>query len=805
GLIALSACEEGEIASHIVNNDYRSALRASSEYAEILGKDNFFLEIQDHGTERDKKINEGMSKLASETGIGLVATNNVHYIREEHSDAHAVLMCLKSQTVMSDPNRPRFQGEGYHFKSTADMKALFAWAPHAVTLTSEIAGRCDVQIKFGDMHFPSFPVPGCGTARSHLETLCATGLHDRYGEMASVTSGNHRKKEILDRARHELDIIEKTGFANYFLVVWDFVQFARQSGIPVGLRGAGGASIVAYALGITEIDPLRYDLIFEGFLSPDRIVPPDFDIDFCQARRGEVISYLRGKYPGRVAHIASFSPYSARVAVRDTARVLEIGHENSDRILRMLPDDQKMTLKTMLSRHPGLAMMCEDDPACSRLISCATVLEGLCRNTGTHASGIVISDKALSELVPLALDKDNQPITQYSMEHLGEIGLLKMDLLGLRTLTVIKETVDLVSDHKRNALDLERIPPNDPETLHLLNCGNTIGVFQLESSGIRELLRRIGVAQEEDLIAILALYRPGSVHILDEYIARKTGTTPPSYVHPLLHTALADTFGVIIYQEQIIRSAGLLAGYSNGQADLLRRAICGKDVEIMEAQRGRFLKGCAKAHRIQSDKASDIFDHLTRFAEYSVSKAHSAACSILSYRTAYLKANHPTEFMAALLSSEMGDTGKLQTCINEACAMGLSMLPPHINDSDSRFLPIQGGVRCGLGAIRNIGASTLEAILKERRTNGRFADLTDFCIRTNNLSIHRKAIEILVRSGCFDAPLMHRARLYKGLCSAMSYAERSQRDKRNGQVSLFSASGNSVTGRIPLKDEDVMP
>lgn len=805
GIIALSACENGEVAGHLLGGDFQAARRTGNEYAEILGKDNFFLEIQDHDTENERRVNASMLKLAAETGLGLVATNNVHYIRKEHAGAHAVLLCLQSQTVMSDPKRLRFPGEEFYFKSAREMEALFGWAPDAVARTREIAERCDVQIRFGDMHFPAFPVPGGRAAGSYLESLCFAGLKDRCGIAESGAAGNLAEREVLERARHELDIIVRTGYVNYYLLVRDFVQFAREKGIPVGLRGSGGSSLVAYAIGITDIDPLRYSLVFERFLNPERASPPDFDIDFCHERRAEVIKYLQDKYPGRVAHIASFGTFSGRTAIRDTARVLEVPHEKAEKLLHIEPDDPKVTLETALARNHALRMECDMDPACGRVIADAMVLEGLCRSAGTHGAGIVIGEKPLAELLPLAVDRDGLPITQYSMEHLAEIGLLKMDLLGLRTLTMVKEAMELASRPGRTAPVPDVVPPDDAATLDLLNCGNTIGVFQLESGGMRELLRRFGLERMEDLIAVLALYRPGAMHTLDDYIARKTGKVSPVAVHPLLHPVLKETFGVIVYDEQVMAAACVLAGYTPGQADLFRRAIGGKDPETAEAQRDKFVKGCMKKHRIPEETAVELFDKLSRSAEYASSKAHCVAYAVLAYRTAYLKANHPAEFMASLISSEMGETGKLQMCINEADAMGLRILPPDINRSDARFLPVDNGVRFGLCGIRNLGGAAVDAVLEEREAGGPYSGLTDFCIRVTGQIVHRKAIETLVLAGCFDSTGLHRARLFKGLDAAMACAAQARRDRQAGQVNLFDIIDRRANGRMAVRDEDVMP
>ncbi|MEI6809990.1 MAG: DNA polymerase III subunit alpha, partial [bacterium] len=785
--------------------DFQSALKTSKEYAELLGRDHFFLEIQDHGTSEDKKINAGMLKLSAETALGMVATNSVHYIRKEQADAHAVLLCMQSQTVMSDPKRLAYQSREYYFKSVREMEMLFDWAPDAVARTAEIAARCDVQLRPGVMHFPAFPVPVNHTAGSYLQALCFDGLKKRYGITVPGNAINAGEKQIVDRAHHELDIIFRTGFANYFLVVWDFVQFARRSNIPVGLRGPGGGSLVAYTIGITDIDPIPYSMVFEIFLNPERASPPDFGIDFCHERRVEVIQYLQRTYSDCSAHIASFGTFSGRMAVRDTARVLEVPHNRLEKILQMLPGDPGITLKNAMARRSSLRRECDLDPVCEKLVAISAVLEGLCRNVGTHASGLVLGEKSLSELVPLGRDKEGQLVTQYSMEHLGGIGLLKMDLLGLRVLTVINDTLALINAGGKSVTDLNAIPLDDPATINLLNCGNTIGVFQLESNGMRELLKRTGPERMDDLIALPALLRPGTEQTLEEFTARKTGRTPRVIDHALLHHVLDETYGLIIYQEQIVHAVCILAGYPPVHADFLRRAISGRDPEAMEAQRGQFVKGCARKHRIPRDRADDLFDKLARAAEYASSKAHNVACAILSYRTAYLKANHPAAYMASLLSNEIGESGKLQIYINEADAMGLRILPPHINESNARFTPVENGVRFGLCGIKNIGSAAVEAVLAEREASGPYSGLTDFCIRMNSHVVHRRVIENLLRSGCFDFPGFHRARLFNGLDSAMSCAKPARHDRLTGQTNFLDAGARNTSGRTVARDEDVIP
>jgi len=800
GLIALSGCGRGEVAEFLMSGDLKNARRTCHEYADIMGKENFYLEMQDHGTDGERKINAGILELSRETGIKSVATNNIHYITREQASSHDILLCIQAQTTQKDPKRMRLSTKESYFKSSREMEELFRDTPQAIASTREIADRCDVEIRSHGMHFPAFPVPAGATPGGYLERLCADGLSRRYGMDTSSKPRDEHGKAVLVRLRHELDIIERTGFTNYYLVVWDFVRFARDRGIPVGIRGSGGASLAAFLIGISDIDPIRYSLILERFLNPERASPPDFDIDFCQTRRSEVIAYLHGKYPGRVANIVTFGTFGARLAIRDIGKVLGIPHERSDRLSRMVPDDPRTTLKSTLARNPGLLREFATDPACQELIKHVFVLEGLCRNTGTHPAGIVIADKPLADIVPMAIDRDNQPITQYSMEHLEKLGLLKMDILGLRTLTVIQDTLTSIKTNSRKVVDLDSIPLDDKATLDLLNRGDAIGVFQLESSGMRELLRRIGIGGIEDLIAVIALYRPGPMSMLDEYINRKTGKAAVQVDHPLLKQVLGETFGVMVYQEQVMQAAIVLAGFTAGQADMLRHAMCKKDTEEMEKQRTLFVQGCARKHRISADLADTIYDKLARFSEYAFNKAHSVAYAIVAYRTAFLKANYPTEFMAALLSSETGDSAKLQVYISEAIEMDLSFLPPTINESGKGFLSGNNFIRFGLGGIRNVGHAAVDTILAERQANGPFAGLADFCIRTTSQTVHRRAVESLVRCGCFDSTAMHRARLFGGIDAVLSHAAAEQRDRQAGQTGLFDA-----TRAATLRDEDVIP
>jgi DNA polymerase III subunit alpha len=787
GLIALTACLHGETAHLASAGRLEDAERVIGVYADIMGRDNLFIEIQDHGLPDQRRVNKVLPGLARRMGLPLVATNDVHYLKREHAEAHEVMLCLQTQTVMSDPNRMRYQTPEFYLKTRAEMERLFPDLPEALDATLAIAERCQLEIEFNRMHFPTFDTPDGLNQKAYLTRLCMEGITRRYGIADPAHPATPEAKTVVARFKEELQVIEKTGFINYFLVVWDFVRFAHEQGIPVGPgRGSGGGSLVAYVLGITAIDPLRYGLIFERFLNPERVSPPDFDIDFCQARRGEVIQYVKDRY-GRdnVAQIITFGSLGPKLVIRDVGRVLEIPYGACDRYAKMVPDDPKMTLERAMEMNPELHKAYTTEPECRRILDYGFVLQGLYRNPGTHAAGVVIGEKPLIEIVPLTIDKDKQPVTQYTMEPLGDLGLLKMDFLGLKTLTVIRETLDLVQRFHGATIDLDALPFDDAPTYALLNRGDTVGVFQLESTGMRDLVRRVGIDRIEDLIAMIALYRPGPMNMLPDYVARKTGKAKVSYDHPLLEPILAETYGVMLYQEQVQKAANVLAGYSLGEADMLRRAMSKKKADVMEKQRETFIAGCKDTHNIPPRQAARIFDLMAQFAGYGFNKAHSAGYGIIAYQTAYLKANYPAEFMSALLSSEIGNFDKIPVFIGEAGEMGLKIHAPDVNRSGARFEPHDSGIRYGLAGIKNVGAGVSEAIVAERVANGPYTSLVDFCTRVDGQCANKKVIESLVRCGAFDSLGMHRARLFQGIDFAMARAASILSDQRSGQGSLF--------------------
>ncbi len=803
GLIGMSACLKGEVPCRLVDDDEKGALAIAGTYADIFGKDRFFLEIQDHMIPEQRKANRAMVGLAKKTGLGLVATNDVHYLKREHAKAHEVLLCLQTQTVLSDPKRMRYASDEFYFKTGDEMAQLFREVPESISNTVRIAERCNVQMTFDVLHFPIYEVPKPHTQKGYLLKLCVEGLQRLYGVENPDRPKNDREKELVDRYRYELGIIEKTGFINYFLVVWDFIRFAKTNGIPVGPgRGSGAGSLVAYLLGITGIDPLRYGLIFERFLNPERVSPPDFDIDFCQTRRGEVIEYVKEKY-GRenCAQIITFGSLGAKTVIRDVGRVLELPFSECDRLAKLVPEDPKITLKKAMEINPEFKKAYETNENCKRILDYGFVLEGLFRNAGTHAAGVVIGEKPLIEIVPLARDKEGQTITQYSMEPIGKIGLLKMDFLGLKTLTVIQEAVELIKRTRGEAVDIDKIPVDDTLTYELLQRGDAVGVFQFESGGMRDLLSKLGPTMIEELIAMNALYRPGAMQFIDSYINRKHGREPIEYAHPLMEPVLKETYGYMVYQEQVQRVANVLAGFSLGMADLLRRAIGKKKPEEMAKMRAKFIDGCAATHQIPAKKAGEIFADIEKFAGYGFNKSHSAAYSVVAFQTAYLKAHYPEEFMAALLSSEMGNLDKIPIFINECRAMGLEILPPHVNESEVRFKPVKGGIRYGLAGIKNVGEGAAREVV-EARARGPYLGMMDFCSRVQGQAVNKKTLESLIRCGAFDIGDIHRARRFNGVDFAMNRAAAALRDKASGQGNLFDMMGGGAAqtlhdGQIP--------
>ena len=817
GLIGLSGCLSGEINTAIQANNIEKAKQSAAEYRDILGPTNFFVEMHDHGIEVQGQCNRVLPQIARDLGVGLVAANDVHFLRRSNHAAHDVMLCIGTGKMVHDETRMRYVPELY-FKSPAEMREIFRDFPEAIMNTLQIGERCHVDLEFGHSKYPEYPVPSGKTREGYLRELCYDGLRERYGAQATTDT------ELLGRLEYELGVLEKTGFVSYLLIVWDFIHFAKEKGIPVGPgRGSAAGSMVAYVLGITDIDPLQYGLIFERFLNPDRVSPPDIDVDFCEARRGEVLEYVRQKYgQRRVAQIITFGKLKAKSVVRDVGRVMGMSYRDADRIARMIPNELNITLDSAIEKNPELKQAVTTEPATRQLFDYAKTLEGLSRNAGVHAAGVVIADRDLSDYIPLCRDvKGNDIISQYPMGPLNDLGLLKMDFLGLKTLTVIEDTIALIRKREPN-FSLKNIPLDDAEAFGLYNRGETIGLFQMESGGMTSTARQFDVQKIDDIIALIALYRPGPMDLIGDYIKRKKGLTKIRYEHPLLEEICSDTYGVMIYQEQVMAAASKLAGYSLAQADLLRRAMGKKDKEKMAKERQNFIAGCVHTNKILEKKANAIFDLLEKFAGYGFNKSHSAAYGLISYQTAYLKAHYPVEFMAGLLSNEINNTEKISVFVGECKRMGVAILPPDINKSGLKFTPetvagiddagsrtgeSQTGVgdpgyraiRYGLAAIKHVGESAMTTVIREREQRGDFTSLEDFCTRLDTRIANRKMLESLVKAGAFDFLGRERAEFFARIDEALMASAAAQRDRIAGQVSLFDeTTAPSASRKRPI-------
>ena len=806
GLIGFTSCLKGEVPNKIKEGQVEQAKAALDEYRHIFEPGDFYVELQNHGIEEQRTVNRTLIPWAKEFGLPMVATNDVHYIERQHWEAHDCIICLQTQSLLSDEKRMRYVAEQFYLRTPEEMHELFAEVPEALQNTLAVAEKCNLLMEFGKLRFPVYQAPDGFTREQYLRHLCEQGLRDRYSIEWKTPKDEH-EKSIIDRVEFELKIMEKTGFVSYFLIVWDFVHFARSNGIPVGPgRGSAAGSVVAYLLKITDIDPLRYNLLFERFLNPERISPPDIDMDFCYNRRPEVIDYVRKKYgDDRVAQIITFGTLGAKMVVRDVGRVMGLSYGECDRIAKMIPPDIGMTLQKALEINPELKGAYQNEPTVRRVIDIGFTLEGISRNASTHAAGVVIGAEPLTNVVPLTTGTNsNEIVTQYSMNPLGDLGLLKMDFLGLKTLTVIKEALDLIEQTTGQRLDIDKIPMEDRKTFDLLAKANTIGVFQLESQGMRDLCRRIGVDSIDVIIALIALFRPGPMNMLDDYVNRKHGKIKVEYNHPLLELILKETFGVFVYQEQVMQAANALAGYSLAGADVLRRAMGKKKPEEMEKQRDIFIKGCFEKNKIPRAKANQIFDTLAKFAGYGFNKSHSAAYAIVAYQTAWLKANYPVEFMAALLSNELANTDKIQLFINECKRMGIEVLAPDVNESGVRFTVRDGRIRFGLAAIKNVGEVAVQNVIHVRETSGRFQSFEDFCTRVDLRIVNRKVLECLAKCGAFDSLGEPRTLVFAAIEYQMSRAASVQRDRERGQTALFDVepvnARQKATGQRPAVD-----
>lgn len=779
GLIASSACLKGEIASLILQKRFNDALKTADTYQNILGKGNFYLEIQGNSLPEQKIANAGLIKISKELAIPLVATNDVHYPTRDKAQAHEALLCIQTQTTLDDPKHMRFQTDEFYFTSPDEMKKLFSECPEALQNTVEIARRCNLELDFSKMHLPKYVPPEGKDKEKFLLELCQKGLTNK---------DLNNDAEVQKRLDHELKIIHDMGFISYFLIVWDFIHYAKSQGIPVGPgRGSAAGSLVSFLLGITDLNPLKYGLFFERFLNPQRLGLPDIDIDFCYERRQEVIDYVTAKYgQDNVAQIITFGTMQARAVIRDVGRVMNVAYAEVDRIAKMIPAELDMTLKKALESTPELNSLYKNDPQITKLINIALSLEGLNRHASVHAAGVIITDKPLDNYMPVFKTGDDQITTGYSMGTLEKIGLLKVDFLGLRTLTVINETLKLIKKIHGLEIDLEKLPLDDPNTYKLLASSHTIGIFQVESPGMRDLLKKLIPERFEDLIALLALYRPGPIGsgMHEDFMKRKHGTIPIKYEHPKLEPILKETYGIMVYQEQIMQIASSLAGFSLAQADILRKAMGKKIPEVMEKERKNFISGCIK-NEIRESTASKIFDLIEYFSGYGFNKSHSTAYALISYRTAYLKANYPVEFMTALLTSERDNTDKIVEYVNESTRMGLKVQPPDINESDALFkVEDAQTIRFGLLAIKNVGLGAAESIVGARK-NGKFKTLEDFCHLLDLRLVNRKVLESLIKCGALDYFGKSRAGMLASLEIILETAQKAQKEKSSGQLSFF--------------------
>jgi DNA polymerase-3 subunit alpha len=834
GIIAFSGCLASPVPQAILRDDLDKARDTLDWYKQIFGKDRFFLELQNHGMKEQAKVNARLIQWAKEFDLDLVATNDVHYLKREHSHAHDALICIGTQTHLSDPNRMSYAPEQLYLRSAEEMAALFSEVPEAVKNTLAISERCNVEIELGKLHYPKFDPPESFTREGYLRQVVAEGLHQRYGITAeakgekfiikSIDNANRLPsfepaeganeadandpavagalQEIIDRVQMELGIIEKMGFTSYFLIVGDVIRHGRENGITCFARGSAAGSLVTYLLEISNVDPLRYGLLFERFLNPERVNPPDIDIDIPDDRRGELIEYVREKY-GRdcVAQIITFGTMGSKSVIRDVGRVMGLSYGECDRLAKMVPDELKITLKNALKKSPDLQRAYEQEDSTRELIDTAFVLEDLTRNASVHAAGVVIGAQPLVNMLPLKTDADGTIITQYPMNPVGDLGLLKMDFLGLKTLTVIRNTCELIKETTGAEIDIEAVPLDDPKTYELLDAGRTVGVFQLESPGMRDLCRKLQLSSIEHIIAMVALFRPGPMELIPEFIKRRHGKIEIKYEHPLLEPIAKETYGILIYQEQVMQAAQVLAGYTLGGADLLRRAMGKKKRSEMAKQRKYFVQGCREKNDIPESKANRIFDLLEKFAGYGFNKSHAAAYALVAYQTAYLKAHHPVEFLSAACTNDMDDTGKLAILIAEAKAMGLEVLPPDLNESRVDFAPAQGGtvIRYGLAAIKGVGGAAVDAMLVARNEGGSFKSLSDLCHRVDLRAVNRKVLQALIKVGACDGFGQTRASLTAQIERVLSRATSAAADRARGQETLFGMleAGNSESDEIP--------
>jgi DNA polymerase-3 subunit alpha len=825
----LSSCLKGEVAEGLTRQQDRRAREAAAAYKDILGAQNFFLEMQWHGIDEQRIVNSGIPAIAKDLGLGLVCTNDVHYLRESDAHPHDVLLCIGTGKAFSDPKRLRYEARQFFLKTPAEMAAAFQDFPHALANTVRIAERCNVRLGEGQNYLPNFDVPSGFTLDDYFEHVVRDGFAQRLPRLRQLAADGLLRKSLDEydrRLSYEIEMIKQMKYPGYFLIVWDFIRYARERGIPVGPgRGSAAGSLVAYSLRITDVDPLEFNLIFERFLNPERVSMPDIDIDFCERRRGEVIEYVTRKY-GRenVAQIITFGTMKAKAVVRDVGRVLEMPFADVDKVAKQIPAALDMTLDKALEENDVLRQMEQSDPKVKELLSVAKRLEGMTRHASVHAAGVVIAPKAITEYAPLYRGAHDEIVTQWSMKDIERVGLLKMDFLGLSTLTLIDDCVKEIARTIGEQLDIDHLPLDDAKTYQIFQDGQTFGIFQFESSGMRDILRKAKPQSLEDLIALNALYRPGPLRsgMVDDFIARKGGKIEIKYELPQLEPILAETYGVIAYQEQVMRIARELGGFTLGEADILRKAMGKKKADVMQAQRAKFVDG-AKKNSIAEKKAGPIFDLMEHFAGYGFPKAHSTAYAFLAYQTAYLKANYPWHFTAALLTIEAQNTDKLALYLAECRERGVPVLAPDINESQLRFTVEPGrGVRFGLTAIKNVGEGAIESLLEVRKKQGRITSLTALCEDLDLRLVNKRVFESLVKAGAFDSlakdtpyaglpSLALRARLFASIDAVCEHGARVQRDRNEGQAQLFGAfddaggSGGNGAGELAMRLPEAAP
>ena len=806
GIIASSACLAGIVPTKLRNGDYEGAKEEAMRLQQIFGENNFFLELQDHGLSEQKFVNQGLMRISSETGIPLVATNDCHYLYKEDAEAHDVLICIQTQKNVYDEDRMKYEGGQFYVKSPEEMEEVFHYIPEAIHNTEEIARRCNVEIEFGKYHLPQYPVPDGYTSLSYLNKLCEDGFKKRYEGVDADTEASLR-----ERLKYETDTISSMGFVDYFLIVWDYINFAKENHIAVGPgRGSAAGSIVAYCLGITGVDPIRYNLLFERFLNPERVTMPDIDVDFCVLRRQEVIDYVTEKY-GRekVVQIVTFGTMAAKMVIRDVGRALDLPYSFCDKVAKMIPNELKMNIEKALLINPDLKRLYDEDEEAKKLIDLSRRLEGLPRHTSIHAAGVVISKREVDRYVPVSTSSDGAVTTQYTMETIEQLGLLKMDFLGLRNLTVIEKAVELVNRNRkkegRDELDIEKIDMEDENIYLMISEGRTEGVFQLESPGMTSFMKKLRPDNIEDIIAGISLYRPGPMEFIDDYINGKRNAATIEYDCEELVPILKSTYGCIVYQEQVMQIVRDLAGYSYGQSDLLRRAMSKKKDSVMKEERKNFvygdeskgIPGCV-ANGVSEQVANKIYDKMIDFAKYAFNRSHAAAYAFITYQTAYLKYYYPKEYMAALLTSVMSNTGKVSEYILSGKEMGIAILPPDVNEGEGNFTAASGGIRYGMSAIKGLGENVTDAIVRDREERGPYKSLTDLIERLSG-SINKKGLEALIKSGALDGlsgTRREKMAVYEQVLDSISHENHS---KMAGQLSLFDIAPKDELSTLEVK------